>query len=108
MLEDQGDECLKEIREMLRDPVKKHAFVDAQRERWLWLNSSFSRCQARVDQMLEPEDRHFFDIRGAADVIRVVGHAHFLDPLLALEAKVLRQKRRDAEEIKVGRMRRAG
>jgi hypothetical protein len=106
MQADQGDECLEQIRELLRDPVKKKAFVDAQRERWLWLDSSYKRAHARVDQMLEPEDRHFLDVRSQADVIRIVGHAGFLDSLLALEAKMLRQKRREGEKIETGRDRR--
>jgi hypothetical protein len=99
MLADQGDECLEQIRELLRDPVKKHAFVNAFRERRGWVHSTYRRCLARVDQMLVVEDPHFFPVEAQADVIRIVGHAGFLDPLLALEAKCLRQKRREAQEI---------
>jgi len=95
MQPDQGDECLEAIRNVLRDPAKKKAFVDAQRERWGWFGMSYRQAHARVDQMLEPEDRHFLDVRCLADVIRIGGDASFLDPLLALEAKVLRQGRRE-------------
>ena len=70
------------------------------------LDSSYKRAHARVDQMLEPEDRHFLDVRSQADVIQIVGHAAFLDPLLALEAKVLRQCRRGAAKVET-KMRRS-
>ena len=95
------------LRHALRRPSRKHAFVDLQRERWGW-QGSYRQAHTRVDQWLDEFDHHRFPVEALEDAVRVIGDAAFLDPLLHIEAVLLRQKRRDAEEIKTGRMRRAG
>ena len=106
-METEGRTVLELLRDALRHPARKHAFIDSQREHWGW-HFSYRQAQARIDHWLDDWDAHRFPVEALEDAVRVIGDAHFLDPLLALEAKLLRQKRRDAEEIKTGRMRRAG
>jgi hypothetical protein len=93
------------LRRGLSHPVRKKAFVDLQRERWGW-QTSYRAAHSRVDHWLEEYHPHRFPVEALEDAVRVIGDAHFLDPLLALEAKCLRQKRREAQEIVTGRDRR--
>jgi hypothetical protein len=93
MASNQGVEALLQIREELRDPVQKKRFVDSQRERWGWTGWTYRQAHSRVDHMLDPEDHHFLPVEALADAIEILGHAEFLDPLLALEQRVQRAKR---------------
>ena len=98
MSENAGESSLRALRAALQNPVVKKKLVDRLRERH-WPEWSYRQAQARLDQMLEPTDPHGFKLEFIDLAIECVGDAEFLDPLLAVEAKVLRQLRRAHEAV---------
>ena len=54
----------------------------------------------------DPWDAHRFPVESLEDAVRVIGDAAFLDPLLHIEAVMLRQARRNGARVETGRARR--
>lgn len=98
MTENAGESSLRALRTALQNPAKKKKLVDGLRERH-WPEWSYRQAQVRLDQMLEPTDSHGFKLDFIDLAIECVGDAAFLDPLLAVEAKVLRQVRRASQAV---------
>ena len=80
------------LRHALSEPVRKHRFIDSQRERWGW-TCSYRQAQSLVNHWLDGAHSNRFPVEALDDAVRVIGDAAFLDPLLAIESKEIRRRR---------------
>jgi hypothetical protein len=67
-------------------------FLELEAERRGWRCGYRARRQA-YQSWVDPNRPHAFDARALGNVVRIVGHAEWLAPLLALEARVIRERR---------------
>lgn len=91
--EDTREIVLAAIEDALRaDPLARKRFLDLWRESAGW-DASYRQASQRLAHWLDPENPHRFPVEALPDLIRAVGHARFLDGLLALELRVQRRAR---------------
>lgn len=86
---------LEAIADTLAQPGVRKRFLDAWRETAGW-PASYRRANARLSQWLDPHNAHRFPVEALPTLIRACGHARMLDPLLALEGIVQRERRTNA------------
>ncbi len=104
MSTDTGDSVIDALREALADPEKRHNFIDRMRERRGW--KTYRIAQSRVCHWLDPEHASEFPAKELGEALRVLHHADFLEPLLALEAIELRNQRRKIRKVEPAAKRR--
>ncbi len=89
---DPGDSMIDAVREGLSNPAKKHDFICRMMERRNW--KTYDIARSRVCHWLDPNHAAEFPARELHEALRSIGHADFLESLLAIEATVLRANRR--------------
>lgn len=67
-------------------------FLELERERRGW-NCSYRQARHAYNDWVSADRPHAFDVRSLPNVVLTVGHAEWLAPLLALEARVMRERR---------------
>lgn len=88
---------ISEIDEALREhPLGILRFIEAERERRGW-GCSYRQARTAYADWVSPDRPLAFDARSLPNVIRVCGHARWLDVLLAEEARIQRQRRIGAQ-----------
>ena len=91
------DQAAMEVVELIQKsldakPIRRKRFLDAWRATAGW-TGSYRQATRRMSQWLNAEDHHQLPVAALPDLIRAIGDARFLDPLLALELRVQREER---------------
>ena len=88
-----AEEVFENIRRAFDEhPIDRKRFIDRWRDTADW-PASYRQATRRLAQWLDLTDPHRFPVEALPDLIRTLGHARFLDPLLALEQRVQREHR---------------
>ena len=92
-LESVEEALISAIDEALRaHPLGILRFLELEAERRHW-TCSYRQRRSEYAHWIDPDHPRSFDVRSLANVVRVVGHAEWLSPLLALEAREMRSRR---------------